>query len=90
MKDTNIVNIRFSRTELSNLDMLVEKNGFKSRSAYLKSLIEEKMDGIPNNETRAAVLEILKSDDEVRAVFQSIAQTAIQNVIGSLIQSSAK
>mgnify|MGYP003301261974 CR=1 FL=1 len=39
---SNNINIRISDLTLSRLDELVTKNGYKSRSDCIKSLIEEK------------------------------------------------
>ena len=84
---SRILNFHFNQDELDKLDKLVKIGGYKNRSDCIKSLINDKMKGVPTDETRNAVIDLLKNDEEIRATFYNISEDVLNKAFSKLMSS---
>lgn len=82
-----VVGVRFNPDELKKLDTLVKVGKYKTRSDCIKSLISDKMKGVPTDETRNAVIDLLKNDEEIRATFYNISEDVLNKAFSKLMSS---
>ena len=86
MTESKIIGIRFTPAELEIIDEIVKNEGYKNRTECIKELIKDKAQGLPSPTVKSAVLEILRTDPDVRAVFQELTQKTIQTTFDTVMK----